>query len=58
MTQEKRLMDKETQWTYDEQCEELALHFLHCHPKIYVRKLAQHIQNSVEDWIMTQEDLI
>lgn len=47
-------------FSYDEECEKLARHFLQedrtsIHTDEAVKLLAQHIQEAIEDWIAYQE---
>lgn len=42
--------------SYDEKCYELAEHFLPNPEKGQLENLAQHIQYSIEDWLMGSEN--
>lgn len=43
-------------FSYDEECEKLARHFLgEDDTELRVKTLAQHLQETIEDWIAYQE---
>lgn len=50
-------MPTKPRFSYDAQCEELAEHFLsdETHDHEHVQKLAQTIQDAIEDWLREAE---